>query len=41
MKKVVMTPNPYRDRDFSCVLEAQRILETSGVEVKICLVIRI
>jgi NAD+ kinase len=32
-----MTPNPYRDRDFSCVLEAQRILEASGVEVKICL----
>lgn len=37
MKRVVMTPNPYRDRDFSCVLEARRILETSGVEVKICL----
>ena len=37
MKKVVMTPNPYRDRDFSCVLEAKKILESSGVEVKICL----
>ena len=37
MKRVVMTPNPYRDRDFSCVLEARRILEESGVEVKICL----
>ena len=37
MKKVVMTPNPYRDRDFSCVLEAQRILSAAGVEAKICL----
>lgn len=37
MKKVVMTPNPYRDRDFSRVLEAQRILREAGVEVKICL----
>jgi NAD+ kinase len=32
-----MTPNPYRDRDFSCVREAVRILEASGVEVKVCL----
>ncbi|MBR6413774.1 MAG: NAD(+)/NADH kinase [Oscillospiraceae bacterium] len=37
MKKVVMTPNPYRDRDFSCVREAKRILESVGVEVKVCL----
>ena len=37
MKKVVMTPNPYRDRDFSCVLEAQRVLSAAGVEAKICL----
>ena len=37
MKRVVMTPNPYRDRDFSCVREAQRVLEQAGVEVKICL----
>ena len=37
MKKVVMTPNPYRDHDFSCVREAKRILERAGVEVKVCL----
>ena len=37
MKKVVMTPNPYRDRDFSCVREAKQILEAAGVEVKVCL----
>ena len=32
-----MTPNPYRDRNFACVLEAKRILESVGVAVKICL----
>lgn len=37
MKKVVMTPNPYRDHDFSCVQEAKQILERAGVEVKVCL----
>ncbi len=37
MKRVVMTPNPYRDRDFACVRQAQEILERAGVEVKICL----
>lgn len=37
MKKVVMTPNPYRDRNFSCVTEAKRFLEEAGVETKICL----
>lgn len=37
MKRVVMTPNPYRDRDFACVRQAKEILERSGVEVKICL----
>ena len=37
MKRVVMTPNPYRDRDFACVREARRVLEAAGVEVRICL----
>lgn len=37
MRKVIMTPNPYRDRDFVCVCQAQRILEQAGLEVKICL----
>ena len=32
-----MTPNPYRDRDFTCVREARRVLEQAGVEVRICL----
>ncbi|MBQ1734615.1 MAG: NAD(+)/NADH kinase [Lachnospiraceae bacterium] len=37
MKKVVMTPNPYRDRNFTNVLRAQKILNDAGVIAKICL----
>lgn len=37
MKKVILTPNPYRDRNFQTVREAMRILNQSGMEVKICL----
>ena len=37
MKKVILTPNPYRDEDFSTVREAQQILRQAGVDVRICL----
>lgn len=37
MKRVVMTPNPYRDKNFRTVLAAQARLEAAGVETKICL----
>ena len=37
MKKVVMTPNPYRDKSFSTVRAAMEILRAAGVEVKLCL----
>lgn len=37
MKKVILTPNPYRDQDFSTVREAQRILREAGLEVRVCL----
>ena len=37
MKKVILTPNPYRDKGFQTVREAYRILTESGVDVKICL----
>lgn len=37
MKKVILTPNPYRDRGFKTVTEAQKILHECGVETKICL----
>ena len=37
MQKVILTPNPYRDKSFQTVREAMRILMKSGVDVKLCL----
>ncbi len=37
MKKVVMTPNPYRDRNFKYANLAQEILQEAGIETRICL----
>ena len=37
MKKVILTPNPYRDKGFKTVREAQQILTNAGVESRICL----
>ena len=35
--KIILTPNPYRDRNFQTVREAMRILTQAGAEVRICL----
>lgn len=37
MKKVILTPNPYRDKNFQTVREAMEILTSAGIEVKLCL----
>ena len=37
MKKIILTPNPYRDKNFQTVREATEILTNAGVEVKLCL----
>ena len=37
MKRVILTPNPYRDKNFSVVLKAQEVLIDAGIESKICL----
>ena len=37
MRKVILTPNPYRDKNFQTVRNAMQILQDSGVEVKLCL----
>ena len=34
---MILTPNPYRDKDFDTVRQARNILNECGVEVKICL----
>lgn len=37
MDKVILTPNPYRDKNFQTVREALRVLKEAGVETKVCL----
>ena len=37
MKKVILTPNPYRDRNFRTVREAVAVLQAAGIETKLCL----
>ena len=37
MKRVILTPNPYRDKDFQTVRRASQILTEAGIEVRLCL----
>ncbi len=37
IKKIILTPNPYRDGGFKTVLAAQKILHECGMETRICL----
>ena len=37
MKKVILTPNPYRDKGFRTVRAAMEVLNEAGIETKICL----
>ena len=37
MKKVILTPNPYRDKNFQTVRTSMNILQDSGIEVRLCL----
>ncbi len=37
MKKIILTPNPYRDRNFQTVRQAIQVLKDSGIEVRLCL----
>lgn len=37
MKKVILTPNPYRDKNFQTVREAHTILKNAGVDTRLCL----
>ena len=37
MKKAILTPNPYRDKDFQTVREAAEVLKKSGMDVRLCL----
>lgn len=35
--KIVLTPNPYRDRNFKYVEQAVSILQDAGIETRVCL----
>jgi NAD+ kinase len=37
MKKIILTPNPYRDKSFQTVRTAYEILQNAGVDAKLCL----
>ena len=37
MQKVILTPNPYRDKNFNTVRSAMQILTDAGMDVKLCL----
>lgn len=37
MKQVILTPNPYRDKNFQTVRTAMKVLKDAGMEPKLCL----
>ena len=36
-KKVILCPNPYRDRNFQTMRNAMQILRNAGIQPKLCL----
>ena len=37
MKNLILTPNPYRDKNFHTLRSAMQILKEAGFQVKVCL----
>ncbi len=37
VKKIILTPNPYRDKNFQTVREAEAVLKRAGMDPRICL----
>lgn len=37
MKNVILTPNPYRDKDFQTVRRAMEVLKENGLQPRLCL----
>ena len=35
MKNVILTPNPYRDRNFAAVRSAMQVLKDAGLRVSL------
>lgn len=38
MKKVILSSNPYRDKNFKTLRQARKLLEDVGIECRVCLV---
>lgn len=38
MKKVILSSNPYRDKNFKTLRQARKLLENVGIECRVCLV---
>ena len=37
MKKAILTPNPYRDKNFQTLRDAMAVLKDAGIEYRVCL----
>ena len=37
MKHIILTPNPYRDKNFQTVRQAMKVLKDAGMEPRLCL----
>ena len=37
MKNVILTPNPYRDKNFHTVRQAMQVLKDAGIQCRVCL----
>ena len=37
VKKAILTPNPYRDKNFQTVRNAMQILREAGIQTRLCL----
>ena len=37
MKRVILSPNPYRDKHFQTLREAMAVLKDAGVDIRVCL----
>ena len=37
LKRVILSPNPYRDKDFATLREAMAVLKSAGIDTRVCL----
>ena len=37
LKRVILSPNPYRDKDFATLRQAMSVLKSAGIDTRVCL----